>query len=124
MQKGGGPCNGQVTPRNVPNILLCLQKAFAEGVKLYEQDQYGEAITFFEEALTQYFKADLECRALCEGPQRFVEQDHVLYRYSLYELISGETPEDSPGGVCLLSVSLNINVLILGKCWNVGYKLG
>ncbi|XP_031431304.1 prolyl 3-hydroxylase 2 isoform X2 [Clupea harengus] len=64
------------------------QKAFAEGVKLYEQDQYGEAITFFEEALTQYFKADLECRALCEGPQRFVEQDHVLYRYSLYELIS------------------------------------
>ncbi|XP_076134556.1 prolyl 3-hydroxylase 2 [Alosa pseudoharengus] len=64
------------------------QKAFAEGVKLYEQGEYGKAIPFFEEALTQYFKADVECRALCEGPQRFVEQDHVLYRYSLYELIS------------------------------------
>lgn len=61
-------------------------------MKLYEQGQYGKAIPFFEEALTQYFKADVECRALCEGPQRFMEQDHVLYRYSLYELISGESP--------------------------------
>uniref|UniRef100_A0A4W4FM33 procollagen-proline 3-dioxygenase n=1 Tax=Electrophorus electricus TaxID=8005 RepID=A0A4W4FM33_ELEEL len=42
----------------------------------------------FEEALAGYYQADMKCRALCEGPQHFEEQDHTLYRYSLYELIS------------------------------------
>ncbi|XP_072516862.1 prolyl 3-hydroxylase 2 [Salminus brasiliensis] len=64
------------------------QRAFAAGVKLYDKGDYEEAVALFEEALTEYYKADVECRALCEGPQRFEEQDHVLYRYSLYELVS------------------------------------
>ncbi|XP_051980504.1 prolyl 3-hydroxylase 2-like [Xyrauchen texanus] len=64
------------------------QKVFFAGVKLYDKGKYGEAVTLFEEALTEYYRADVECRALCEGPQRFEEQDHVLYKYSLYELIS------------------------------------
>lgn len=64
------------------------QKAFFAGVKLYDESNYEGAVTFFEEALTEYYRADVECRALCEGPQRFQEQDHVLYRYSLTELIS------------------------------------
>ncbi|XP_030640483.1 prolyl 3-hydroxylase 2 [Chanos chanos] len=64
------------------------QRAFSEAVKFYDKGDYGRAIELFEEALTEYYSADVECRALCEGPQRFEEQDHVLYRYSLYELIS------------------------------------
>ncbi|XP_051977203.1 prolyl 3-hydroxylase 2-like [Xyrauchen texanus] len=64
------------------------QRAFFAGVKLYDKSNYGEAVTFFEEALTEYYQADVECRALCEGPQHFEKQDHVLYKYSLYELIS------------------------------------
>ncbi|XP_051551270.1 prolyl 3-hydroxylase 2-like [Myxocyprinus asiaticus] len=64
------------------------QRAFFAGVKLYDKSNYGEAMTFFEEALTEYYRADVECRALCEGPQHFEKPDHVLYKYSLYELIS------------------------------------
>lgn len=68
---------------------LCLQKAFFAGVKLYDKGNYKESAMLFEEALTKYYRADVECRALCEGPQHFEEQSHVLYKYNLYELISG-----------------------------------
>ncbi|XP_046905597.1 prolyl 3-hydroxylase 2 [Hypomesus transpacificus] len=64
------------------------QGAFSAAVKLYDQGDYKGAILLFEEALLEYYKADVECRALCQGPQRFEEHDHVLYRYSLHELIS------------------------------------
>ncbi|XP_028817999.1 prolyl 3-hydroxylase 2 [Denticeps clupeoides] len=64
------------------------QRAFSEAVKMYDQGRYEEAAGLFEEALSEYYRADVECRVLCEGPQRFEEQDHVLYRHSLYELIS------------------------------------
>uniref|UniRef100_A0A671SS50 procollagen-proline 3-dioxygenase n=1 Tax=Sinocyclocheilus anshuiensis TaxID=1608454 RepID=A0A671SS50_9TELE len=64
------------------------QKAFFAGVKLYDKGNYEESVTLFEEALTEYYRADVECRALCEGPQHFEEQKHVLYKYNLYELIS------------------------------------
>ncbi|KAL0160043.1 hypothetical protein M9458_043768, partial [Cirrhinus mrigala] len=64
------------------------QKAFFAGVKLYDKGNYEESVMLFEEALTKYYRADVECRALCEGPQHFEEQSHVLYKYNLYELIS------------------------------------
>nr|XP_046157339.1 prolyl 3-hydroxylase 2-like isoform X1 [Oncorhynchus gorbuscha] len=64
------------------------QRSFSAGVKLYDNANYEEAISLFEEALQEYYRADVECRALCQGPQRFEEQDHVLYRYSLYQLVS------------------------------------
>uniref|UniRef100_A0A8C7PTV3 procollagen-proline 3-dioxygenase n=1 Tax=Oncorhynchus mykiss TaxID=8022 RepID=A0A8C7PTV3_ONCMY len=64
------------------------QRSFSAGVKLYDTADYKGAIALFEEALQEYYRADVECRALCHGPQRFEEQDHVLYRYSLYELVS------------------------------------
>ncbi|XP_055796787.1 prolyl 3-hydroxylase 2 [Salvelinus fontinalis] len=64
------------------------QRSFSAGVKLYDNANYEEAISLFEEALQEYYRADMECRALCQGPQRFEEQDHVLYRYSLYQLVS------------------------------------
>ncbi|XP_064186847.1 prolyl 3-hydroxylase 2 [Anguilla rostrata] len=64
------------------------QKAFTAGVKLYDRGEYEEAIAYFEEALEEYYKADVECRALCEGPQNFAEHEHLNYRPALYELIS------------------------------------
>ncbi|XP_062868503.1 prolyl 3-hydroxylase 2 [Trichomycterus rosablanca] len=64
------------------------ERAFSAGVQLYNDGNYEEAVALFEEALTKYYKADIDCRALCDGPQHFSEQDHVLYRYSLTELIS------------------------------------
>ncbi len=58
-------------------------------MKLYNKGNYEESVTLFQRALTEYYHADEECRALCEGPQHFEEQKHVLYKYNLYELISG-----------------------------------
>uniref|UniRef100_A0A673WQG0 procollagen-proline 3-dioxygenase n=1 Tax=Salmo trutta TaxID=8032 RepID=A0A673WQG0_SALTR len=71
------------------------QMSFSAGVKLYDSADYKGAIAQFEEALQEYYKADVECRALCQGPQRFEEQDHVLYRYSLYELVSVNMVEEA-----------------------------
>ncbi len=58
-------------------------------MKFYDKGNYEESVTLFEEALTEYYHADVECQALCEGSQHFEEQKHVLYKYNLYELISG-----------------------------------
>ncbi|XP_047666255.1 prolyl 3-hydroxylase 2 [Tachysurus fulvidraco] len=64
------------------------QSAFTAAVQLYDNGDFEESVTLFEEALAEYYKADAECRVLCEGPQSFRDHDHVLYRYTLSELIS------------------------------------
>lgn len=64
------------------------QRLFADAVKLYDKGNYEGAIVLFEDALVQYFNADVECRALCQGPQKFEGHDHLRYRYSLHELVS------------------------------------
>ncbi|KAM6921307.1 prolyl 3-hydroxylase 2 [Xenentodon cancila] len=64
------------------------QRFFTEAVRLYDNGDYEGAIALFEEALVEYYKADVECRALCQGPQKFEGHDHLRYRYSLHELVS------------------------------------
>ncbi|XP_056460619.1 prolyl 3-hydroxylase 2 [Gadus chalcogrammus] len=64
------------------------QRSFSAGVRLYDDGDYEGAIVMFEKALVEYYRADVKCRALCQGPQRFEGHDHLLYRYSLHELIS------------------------------------
>ncbi|XP_062250871.1 prolyl 3-hydroxylase 2 [Platichthys flesus] len=64
------------------------QQSFTAAVRLYGTGDYEGAIALFEEALVEYYKADVECRALCQGPQRFEGHDHLRYRYSLHELVS------------------------------------
>ncbi|KAM8954335.1 prolyl 3-hydroxylase 2 isoform 2-T2 [Pelodytes ibericus] len=58
------------------------------GMKLYDSGQYKLAIEHFEEALKGYYEADVECRALCSGPQKFDEYEYVDYSASLYEAIA------------------------------------
>lgn len=65
------------------------QHSFTAAVRLYDKADYEGAIALFEEALEEYYKADVECRALCQGPQRFEGHDYLRYRYSLHEVISG-----------------------------------
>lgn len=67
------------------------QRSFTAAVRLYETGDYRGAIALFEEALEEYFKADVECRALCQSPQRFEGYDYLRYRYSLHEVISGKS---------------------------------
>uniref|UniRef100_A0A4W6FGU2 procollagen-proline 3-dioxygenase n=1 Tax=Lates calcarifer TaxID=8187 RepID=A0A4W6FGU2_LATCA len=64
------------------------QHSFTAAVLLYVKGDYEGAIILFEEALAEYYEADVECRALCQGPQRFEGHDHLRYRYSLHELVS------------------------------------
>uniref|UniRef100_M4AVC4 procollagen-proline 3-dioxygenase n=1 Tax=Xiphophorus maculatus TaxID=8083 RepID=M4AVC4_XIPMA len=64
------------------------QQSFTAAVKLYDKGDYEGAVTLLEDALVEYYKADVECRALCQGPQKFEGHDHVRYRYSLHEVVS------------------------------------
>uniref|UniRef100_A0A669E184 procollagen-proline 3-dioxygenase n=1 Tax=Oreochromis niloticus TaxID=8128 RepID=A0A669E184_ORENI len=64
------------------------QRSFTAAVQLYDKGEYEGAIALFEEALVKYYRADVDCRALCQGPQKFEGQDHLRYRYSLYEVVS------------------------------------
>lgn len=66
------------------------QRSFTVAVQRYERGDYDGAVALFEEALGEYFKADVECRALCQSPQRFEGYDFLRYRYSLHEVVSGE----------------------------------
>lgn len=69
------------------------QRSFTAAVKLYDKGDFQGSVALFEEALVEYYKADVECRALCQWPQKFEGYDYLRYRYSLYEVISGKTPE-------------------------------
>ncbi|XP_022425327.1 prolyl 3-hydroxylase 2 isoform X1 [Delphinapterus leucas] len=63
-------------------------ESYSEGVKHYEADDFELAIKYFEQALREYFNEDTECRALCEGPQRFEEYEYLGYKAGLYEAIA------------------------------------
>lgn len=73
----------------LPSLHPHPQRSFTAAVRLYDKGDYEGAIVMFEDALAEYYRADVECRALCQEPQRFDAHDHLLYRYSLHELISG-----------------------------------
>ncbi|XP_056893219.1 prolyl 3-hydroxylase 2 [Takifugu flavidus] len=64
------------------------QRSFTAAVKLYDKGDFEGSVALFEEALVEYYKADVECRALCQWPQKFEGYDYLRYRYSLYEVIS------------------------------------
>uniref|UniRef100_F6Y1C1 procollagen-proline 3-dioxygenase n=1 Tax=Macaca mulatta TaxID=9544 RepID=F6Y1C1_MACMU len=63
-------------------------ESYNAGVKHYEADDFELAIRHFEQALREYFVEDIECRTLCEGPQRFEEYEYLGYKTGLYEAIA------------------------------------
>ncbi|KAH0506412.1 Prolyl 3-hydroxylase 2 [Microtus ochrogaster] len=63
-------------------------ESYNAGVKHYEADDFEAAIKYFEQALREYYNEDMECRALCEGPQRFEEYEYLGYKGGLYEAIA------------------------------------
>uniref|UniRef100_M3XWG5 procollagen-proline 3-dioxygenase n=1 Tax=Mustela putorius furo TaxID=9669 RepID=M3XWG5_MUSPF len=63
-------------------------ESYSAGVKHYEADDFELAIKYFEQALREYYSEDTECRALCEGPQRFEEYEYLGYKAGLYEAIA------------------------------------
>ncbi|XP_067850943.1 prolyl 3-hydroxylase 2 [Heptranchias perlo] len=63
-------------------------EAFSTGLKHYDDDQYALAIDSFEKALSLYWEAETECRALCQGPQQFDGNSYPVNGAHLYEVIA------------------------------------
>ncbi|XP_041038887.1 prolyl 3-hydroxylase 2 [Carcharodon carcharias] len=63
-------------------------EAFSNGLKHYDEEQYPLAIDSFEEALSQYWLAETECRAFCQGPQQFDANSYPAKSSHIYELIA------------------------------------
>ncbi|XP_004614351.2 prolyl 3-hydroxylase 1 [Sorex araneus] len=61
---------------------------FRLGVRLYSEEQPGEALPHLESALREYFLADEECRALCEGPYDYDGYNYLEYRADLLQAIT------------------------------------
>lgn len=101
-------------------LRLCSQRSFAAAVGLYDEGDHRGAIALFEEALVQYYEADSECRALCQWPQRFDGHDHLRYRYSLYEIISGRSRHLGPlymnGNVFIFHIVIIIGMINYFYC--------
>lgn len=72
-----------------PSFLLHLQSEFRLGVRFYTEEQPAAAILHLEKALEEYFVADAECRALCEGPYDYEGYNYLEYNADLFQAITG-----------------------------------
>ncbi|KAB0359092.1 hypothetical protein FD754_003248 [Muntiacus muntjak] len=61
---------------------------FRLGVRLYSEEQPREAVPHLEAALREYFVADEECRALCEGPYDYDGYNYLEYNADLFQAIT------------------------------------
>ncbi|MCI4390381.1 hypothetical protein PGIGA_G00121950 [Pangasianodon gigas] len=63
---------------------------FLEGKRLYSADDFLSSIGHFETAIEEYFTADAECRALCEGVYDYDGYNYMEYNADLFQSISGK----------------------------------
>ncbi|KAM4651289.1 prolyl 3-hydroxylase 1 [Discoglossus pictus] len=61
---------------------------FRLGVSYYTDEEPGTSIIHFEKALEEYFVADAECRALCEGPYDYDGYNYMDYSADLFQSIT------------------------------------
>lgn len=60
---------------------------FRLGVNYYTEEKPREAIFHLEKALEEYWVADTECRALCEGPYDYEGYNYMEYSADLFQAI-------------------------------------
>nr|XP_046167010.1 prolyl 3-hydroxylase 1 [Oncorhynchus gorbuscha] len=58
---------------------------FLAGKRYYSSDSFGLAIDHFEAAVEDYFSADQECRALCEGAYDYDGYNYMEYSADLFQ---------------------------------------
>lgn len=75
--------------RPPPSFLIPPQTEFRLGVRFYSEEQPAAAILHLEKALEEYFVADAECRALCEGPYDYEGYNYLEYNADLFQAITG-----------------------------------
>ncbi|KAM4741936.1 prolyl 3-hydroxylase 1 [Anableps anableps] len=61
---------------------------FLMGKSFYSDDSFGLAAKHFEKALEEYFTANTECRALCEGGYRFDGYTYMEYSADLFQAMT------------------------------------
>lgn len=61
---------------------------FRTGVRFYTEEEPAPALEHFERALEEYFKADTECRNLCEGPYDYEGYNYLEYNADLFQSIT------------------------------------
>uniref|UniRef100_A0A8C4KKA1 procollagen-proline 3-dioxygenase n=1 Tax=Dromaius novaehollandiae TaxID=8790 RepID=A0A8C4KKA1_DRONO len=61
---------------------------FRLGVRFYTEEQPPAAILHLEKALEEYFVADTECRALCEGPYDYEGYNYLEYNADLFQAMT------------------------------------
>lgn len=65
-------------------------------MRLYSEEQPQEAVPHLEAALQEYFVADEECRALCEGPYDYDGYNYLEYNADLFQAITGARASAGP----------------------------
>ncbi|XP_068027752.1 prolyl 3-hydroxylase 1 isoform X4 [Anomalospiza imberbis] len=63
-------------------------REFQLGIRFYTEEQPAAAILHLEKALEEYFVADTECRALCEGPYDYEGYNYLEYNADLFQAIT------------------------------------
>lgn len=61
---------------------------FLQGKRYYSYDSFGLAADNFEAALDEYFIADKECRALCEGSYNYDGYNYMDYSADLFQTMT------------------------------------
>ncbi|KAK7907418.1 hypothetical protein WMY93_016030 [Mugilogobius chulae] len=61
---------------------------FLLGKRYYSHDSFGLAADYFEAALEEYFTADKECRALCEGSYNYDGYNYMEYSADLFQTMT------------------------------------
>ncbi|XP_068598640.1 prolyl 3-hydroxylase 1 [Brachionichthys hirsutus] len=61
---------------------------FLLGKSYYSDDSFGLAAEHFEAAVDEYFTANAECRALCEGAYKYDGYNYMEYSADLFQTIT------------------------------------
>ncbi|XP_034441825.1 prolyl 3-hydroxylase 1 isoform X6 [Hippoglossus hippoglossus] len=61
---------------------------FLDGKSYYSHDSFGLAAENFEAGLDEYFTADKECRALCEGAYNYDGYNYMEYSADLFQTLT------------------------------------
>ncbi|CAG5984671.1 unnamed protein product [Menidia menidia] len=61
---------------------------FLLGKQHYSDDLFDKAAAHFEAAVDEYFTADRECRALCEGAYHYDGYNYMEYSADLYQTVT------------------------------------
>uniref|UniRef100_A0AAZ3S081 procollagen-proline 3-dioxygenase n=1 Tax=Oncorhynchus tshawytscha TaxID=74940 RepID=A0AAZ3S081_ONCTS len=72
------------TPYNYLQVAY-FKAEFLAGKRYYSSDSFGLAIDHFEAAVEDYFSADQECRALCEGAYDYDGYNYMEYSADLFQ---------------------------------------